>query len=207
MTPYGTGGVQSSLTLAANGAASTSMTAYGMIMAGQSTVPPGSYPWTTTSPLVGYAYTTAACPISNPFTNYSGLNATVWTATVLAYCSVTATALNFGNSGVLSAAVTGASQLSVICTNTTPYTVALDGGLTGATNPAQRKMTKGSEFIYYGLYSDTARTVPLGSGAGATLSGVGTGLTQNFNVYGKVAAQTTPSPGTYSDTVVVTITY
>ena len=40
-----------------------------------------------------------------------------------------------------------------------------------------------------------------------TMAGTGSGLAQIFSVYGRVPAQNTPSPGTYSDTVVLTISY
>jgi spore coat protein U-like protein len=40
-----------------------------------------------------------------------------------------------------------------------------------------------------------------------TESGTGTGSTQSLTVYGRVASQTTPNPGTYSDTIVVTVAY
>jgi spore coat protein U-like protein len=39
------------------------------------------------------------------------------------------------------------------------------------------------------------------------VSGTGTGLTQTLTVYGRVAPQTTPKPGTYSDTIIATVTY
>ncbi|MGN8543862.1 spore coat protein U domain-containing protein [Bradyrhizobium sp. 13971] len=42
---------------------------------------------------------------------------------------------------------------------------------------------------------------------GSTVPGTGTGLAQNLAVYGRVLPQGTPSPGVYSDTVVVTVTY
>jgi len=48
----------------------------------------------------------------------------------------------------------------VTCTSGTAYTISLDGGFSGATNPTQRKMTKGSEFITYGLYRDASGTLP-----------------------------------------------
>jgi spore coat protein U-like protein len=35
----------------------------------------------------------------------------------------------------------------------------------------------------------------------------GPGLAQTLTVYGRVPAQSTPSPGTYADTVVMTICY
>nr|WP_281033880.1 spore coat protein U domain-containing protein [Mesorhizobium sp. M4B.F.Ca.ET.049.02.1.2] len=35
----------------------------------------------------------------------------------------------------------------------------------------------------------------------------GVGTAQNLTVYGRVPPQTTPSPGVYTDTVIVTVTY
>ncbi|WP_409528142.1 spore coat protein U domain-containing protein [Rhizobium sp.] len=39
------------------------------------------------------------------------------------------------------------------------------------------------------------------------VTGTGTGSPQTLTVYGRVPAQNTPAPGTYSDTVVVTVSY
>jgi spore coat protein U-like protein len=94
------------------------------------------------------------------------------------------------------------------CTNSTPYTIALDGGTTGATDPTQRKMSKASERITCGVYRDSNRTQPWGSTQGTnTASGTGSGASQNFTAFGRVPVQTSPSPGNYADTVVTTITY
>ncbi|WZB69364.1 spore coat protein U domain-containing protein [Achromobacter xylosoxidans] len=38
-------------------------------------------------------------------------------------------------------------------------------------------------------------------------TGLGSGTVQNHTVYGRVPAQTTPRPGSYSDTVTATITF
>ncbi|EEF26199.1 conserved hypothetical protein [Ricinus communis] len=42
---------------------------------------------------------------------------------------------------------------------------------------------------------------------GSTVAGTGTGNAQLLTIYGRVPPQTTPSSGTYTDTVVVTLTY
>jgi len=47
----------------------------------------------------------------------------------------------------------------------------------------------------------------LGGYCGDYADGKWTGITENYTVYGRVAPHATPSPGTYHDTVVVTITY
>jgi len=40
-----------------------------------------------------------------------------------------------------------------------------------------------------------------------TVAATGNGASQSYTVYGRVPAQTTPAPGTYTDTVTVTVTY
>jgi spore coat protein U-like protein len=39
------------------------------------------------------------------------------------------------------------------------------------------------------------------------VSGTGNGAGQTITIFGRVPAQTTPAPGTYTDTVTVTVTY
>lgn len=129
-------------------------------------------------------------------------------ATVPAKCVVTSASMNFGNPSALTANIDASTNLGVACSTSLPYQVQLDGGLSGATNPVLRRMTKGAEFVTYGLYRDAARSQPWGSTLGSdTLSGTGTGLTVSVPVYGRVPPQTTPSPGIYTDTVVVTVQY
>lgn len=127
-------------------------------------------------------------------------------ATVVPNCSVTAQNINFGNHGVLDTNIDATGDLGVTCTPGAPYTIALSNGLTG-TSPTQRRMALGAQAVLYGLYLDAARSLPWGSSAGQLLSSTGTGALQNVPVYGRVLPQLTPSPGTYSDTVVVTVAY
>jgi spore coat protein U-like protein len=49
--------------------------------------------------------------------------------------------------------------------------------------------------------------VAWGSAANQIVPGTGTGAVQNVTIYGRVAPQTTPTSGTYTDTVIVTINY
>ena len=68
-------------------------------------------------------------------------------------------------------------------------------------------MASGANRITYGLFRNSARTQGWFNTAGTTQAGTGTGSAQTLPVYGRVGAQTTPPPGTYSDTVTVTVTY
>jgi len=129
--------------------------------------------------------------------------------TIEAQCLINSTStLSFGTQGVLSANVDQTSTVQIQCTNTTPYTIGLDAGTgTGAT-VATRKLTGGGATINYSLYSDAARTSVWGTTIGSnTVASTGTGASQSFTVYGRIPAQTTPAPATYTETITVTVTY
>ena len=117
-------------------------------------------------------------------------------------------ALNFGSQGVLSANVDQTSALQVQCTDTTPYNVGLDAGTGAGATVATRKMTSGGNTVSYSLYTDSGRTTVWGNTVGTdTVAATGNGADQSYTVYGRVGTQTTPAPGSYSDTVTVTVTY
>ena len=76
------------------------------------------------------------------------------------------------------------------------------------TDAGKRALSSGAKFLDHEFYSDASRTQPWGSTSGTnTVGGTGTGSNQALSVYGRVASQSTPSPGTYTDSVVVTVTY
>ena len=207
--PYGPGGVQVDVTLGANGrGTSAALPVYGQIAANQQTVPPGTYSWTTGSPGLEYAYRTATpCPLTNGI--QIATSGATWTANVIKNCRLTPSTLNFGAVSVLTSAVTATASLGVQCTNTTPYNVGLDGGVTAGTgaSPTARLLANGGARVTYGLYQDAAHGVPWGNLAATSIGGTGTGLVQNYPIYGQVPVQTTPAPGAYSDVVTVTVTF
>jgi spore coat protein U-like protein len=189
------------------GTINVSRTLYGRIWV-QSTTAPGTY----SSDFVGETFLWGLNLVSCAgITVGSTVTPALFTfsATLVPDCQVTAGNVDFGTSGVLSAAKDAQGSLGVTCTSGSPYSVGLNNGLTG-TGPTQRKMKKGSETVTYGLYKNAARDQPWGDlaqGAGFVWSGSGTGGSQPFTVYGRAPAQTTPSPGAYADTVVATVTY
>jgi spore coat protein U-like protein len=129
--------------------------------------------------------------------------------TLSATCTInSASALTFPPSGVLATNVDQTSTIQVTCTTTTPYTIGLDAGTgTGATT-AVRKLTGGGSTVNYTLYSDSSRTVVWGNTPPTdTVAGTGNGTGQNFTVFGRIPPQTTPAPGTYTDTITVTVSY
>jgi spore coat protein U-like protein len=153
----------------------------------------------------------ALCLLSSASTSFAATSTATFSVqvTIVATCTInSASALNFGSQGVFTVNVDQTSTIQVQCTNTTPYTIGLDAGLgTGAT-VAVRKMTSGGVTVNYSLYSDSLRTTVWGTTIGTnTVAATGNGAAQSYTVYGRIPAQTTPAPGTYNDTVTVTVSY
>jgi len=135
-------------------------------------------------------------------------------ATVLKTCSVNATALAFGNYTPAAGAVTGSSTVNVLCTKTTPFTVALNGGTTAGGTIAQRLMANGANTLQYNLFTTNAYATVWGDGTGTsvTQAGAGNGLASAvaYTVYGQLPDNATNQaavPGAYTDTITVTVTY
>jgi len=136
---------------------------------------------------------------------------------VQATCTISAAPLAFPNPGALTANTDQSSQITIICTSTTPYTVGLDNGLNFSGGTRRMKDTgAGTTFVNYGLYTDTGRTnawttttstTTCTGGANSCAIGQGTGQSQTINVYGRIPSQTAPAPATFQDTVTATVTY
>ena len=129
--------------------------------------------------------------------------------TITASCVInSASTLNFGSSGVLTANIDLTSTIQVQCTNTTPYNIGLNAGTASGATVTTRKMTNGAATVSYSMYSDSGRTTNWGNTVGTdTVASTGTGASQSFTVYGRVPTQSTPAPQAYSDTITVTVTY
>jgi spore coat protein U-like protein len=160
--------------------------------------------------LVGGVLATVAAQAANP---------TVTTtfqvsATVQPNCTTSATALGFGNYTPGNGAVTGSSTITVNCTKNTGYTIALNPGSTTGDAFTQRLMASGANTLQYNLYTSAALTTVWGDGTGATTTEAGTGAglatAATYKVYGNLpdsAANQTAIPGSYTDTITVTVTY
>lgn len=125
---------------------------------------------------------------------------------VTANCLLDTEDIDFGSVGVIDSDIDASGDLSITCTPGTPYSVSLDGGLSGATNPEQRLMQSADSSVIYGLYTNPGRTSPWGEAAGTLVAGAGNGARQALPIYGRVPAQPV-RPGNYSDIVVVVIAY
>ena len=129
--------------------------------------------------------------------------------TINAGCNVSSTSVAFPAQSVLASGVDQTGTVAVTCTNTTPYQVQLDQGAGSGASVTNRLMTgPSSATVAYGLYQDSGHSTNWGKTDGTdTVAGTGNGSAQTLTVYGHIAAQTTPAPGAYADTVNVTVTF
>jgi spore coat protein U-like protein len=128
------------------------------------------------------------------------------TSTVVPGCSISANPLSFGTyTGVVA---NGTTTLTVQCPSGTPYNVGLDQGQASGATVTTRRMMNGSNTLNYTLYSDSARTKNWGNTVGTdTVAGSGSGANQSLTVYGQIPASQRPVPGSYTDTIIATLTY
>lgn len=122
-------------------------------------------------------------------------------------CSITAWPLDFGILSPRDRIKSRSTKLELRCTNKMKYTVSLGEG--DAYRSGMRNMQKvgGSEIIPYGLYVDSDHRTLWGSATSTIADGKGSGSYAVIPIYGKIQADTDLPVGSYSDTVVVTVTY
>ncbi|UZW60505.1 Csu type fimbrial protein [Lysobacter enzymogenes] len=115
--------------------------------------------------------------------------------------------LAFGSvPGYVTANVDRTTAIGLTCTGRTAWQLGIGNGLNASGN-IRRMRSAGGQFVPYELYRDSGRSQRWGTTLGTdTVSGTGTGAAQSQTVYGRVAPQTA-TPGSYTDTVVVTVTY
>ena len=188
---------------------SGSRTLYGRVAGGQTTAPPGTYTddfnGSHTAIVINQARGSMA-PGSCTTAQTGDHFGFVATAVVSSQCSVSAGTLNFGNQGLLTSAVDSTTAISVQCANGVAYQVGLGNGQNAS--GTTRRMRNATRYVTYEVYRNSARTQRWGNTLNAdTVTGTGNGNIQNLSVYGRVPAQTTPNAGTYTDVVVVTVTY
>jgi spore coat protein U-like protein len=199
---------------------SSAVPIYGYLQSSQNTTAiADTYTATPAATLTyNYSYSTLFSPGTPPActsgpsgSNGSSAFALTVNATVINDCIASASTINFGSGvGVLSSAIAVTGTITAKCTSGDVYTIALNKGTTTGASLSDRQMAgSGSAVVHYQLYTDSGHSTVWGDGTSgtSTAGGTGNGATQSYNVYGLVPAQTTPAPNTYSDTVLVTVTY
>jgi spore coat protein U-like protein len=132
------------------------------------------------------------------------------TANVSANCTISTTPVAFGaydpvatnNTTGVDASASG--TVVVACTKNTAATIDLGNG---GNFSGTRRMSSGSDFLGYSLYSDAAHTSAWGSGASSVAYNAASKNAATLDVYGLSPKGQDVSVGAYSDTVVATINY
>lgn len=101
----------------------------------------------------------------------------------------------------------GQGSIQFRCTPGVTAKVTMNAGLWGA-SVANRRMrhTNNTNFLSYQLYTTPARNVVWDATTGRSLTFANDSI-QTMTVYGRLPAQSGILPGTYTDTVTVTITW
>ncbi|MCF3948552.1 spore coat U domain-containing protein [Acidiphilium sp. AL] len=133
-------------------------------------------------------------------------------------CSVSATGLSFGVYSPLSgAADTSSGTVTVSCNALVSlgggsYTLSASTGSSGSYT--LRTMTSGGDTLGYQLYTNAADTTVWGDGTGGSAVFNNTfpvlvilSYSQTTTFYGEIPANENVAPGSYSDTITVTVSY
>lgn len=134
------------------------------------------------------------------------------------YCTVSATATNFGlYDAVTKEAVDRTGDVEISCGSdtigdTVSYEVELSKGIRG--RYSARKLMSGSSDILYNLYTDVGRTTVWGDGkSGSVTVSDSYSLTvlcceqRSYTAYGRIDAGQNAAPGIYSDSIIVTVSW
>ena len=122
-------------------------------------------------------------------------------------CTLNVTGVNFGSYDVFSnSALDSTGNIDVNCPSGVGYSIALTAG--GGTY-TQRIMNSGGHSLNYNLYTDANRAVVWGDAVSGTVTVNGTGISVNVNhaVYGRIPARQNVRAGSYSDIVIVELTF
>lgn len=117
--------------------------------------------------------------------------------------------LNFGQqSPALSTELSGSSTstVTVTCPVNTAFSVGLGNGLHSQQSTRYLCNSNDNQCVAYQLYQDAAHSLTWDDTNTQTVRSA-TGSSQNLTVYGVVPSQHWPTPGDYTDTVIVTLNY
>lgn len=137
-----------------------------------------------------------------------------------ASCTITSPTLNFGSYDPLLATNDDSTAVvQVSCTRTVFPTEAVNYSLTSSIGNgptyAARRMLSGPEILNYNVYRNAARSQIWGNGTGGsftitgsfTLNNGNPSRNRNHTLYGRIPPLQNAAAGTYSDTLVMTLTF
>lgn len=135
---------------------------------------------------------------------------------IIGSCSVSATSVLFGTYDPASFTPrNGTGTVTLNCTIVLglldTWTLLLSRG--GSSTYLPRRLASGANTLNYNLYTNAARTTVWGDGSAGTSTmsnsstlSIGTSSVE-YTVYGQIPARQDRPPGTYSDSITVTVNY
>lgn len=124
-------------------------------------------------------------------------------------CIISANNMSFGNNqGIIVSEVSATGNLSITCTNSTPYNIGLNEGNVAGSTIAKRYMagaTDPESKVEFNLYQDAGTTIWGNTQGVDTKNGVGNGVAQTMTISGKVPVQTSPKADTYKTSITATV--
>jgi spore coat protein U-like protein len=135
------------------------------------------------------------------------------TSTVYAGCRVSTTSIDFGNYDVFStAADTGTGSITLSCTPQANVRIAIEASLnSGGFSPRKMDHAVFTDTLNYNLYTSAPMIQVWGDGTHGTatvyFSNVKNNNTPPVTIYGKIDPLQNVSAGSYSEQLIVTITY
>ena len=122
-------------------------------------------------------------------------------------CTLNVTGVNFGSYDVFSnTPLDSTGNIDVNCPSGVGYSIELSEG--GGTH-TQRVMGSGAHRLNYNLYTAANRAVVWGDATSGTVTvnGTGIGVNVNHGVYGRIPALQNVHAGSYSDIIIVELTF
>lgn len=118
-------------------------------------------------------------------------------------CNPTSSGIAFGLFSGSQMSATGSIALNCTGSSGSSYTLALSTGISGTYNT--RDVKSGPTLLPYNLYLTSAFAQVWGDGTSGTGTSSGNPVV-SISVFGKLPAHTKPAPGTYTDTIIATLT-
>jgi spore coat protein U-like protein len=122
-------------------------------------------------------------------------------------CTLNVIGVKFGSHDVFSnTPLDSIGNIDVNCPSGVVYSMALTAG--GGTH-TQRVMSSGAHTLNYNLYTAANRAVVWGDATSGTVrvDGTGIGVNVNHSVYGRIPALQNVHAGSYSDIIIVELTF
>lgn len=121
-------------------------------------------------------------------------------------CTLSTQPLGFGNINPIAGTSTNStSSITVTCPSSTSIEVWISSG---SGTVSQRTMSSGANQLHYNVYTDAALTTIWGDGAeGTSWTTTADSAGTTATVYGHVPNQPAAYPGTYSDSLIVTVSF